>query len=195
MNHATLRKIAASTAVICSANKGSVGAFFLIKALYLADRQMLADYGVPITGDSYSSMPKGPILCATYDLLKGAYWDKKFQAEWNAAFSRNGNDVSPKAKIDTDCLSQAEEEILAEKIRFILDLDRKGISVADWMHKNCPEWEDVKAGSSKPLPLTRILEKSNGLDATKAKEVKSRIDEALLTRDQSALSGSSLVLA
>ena len=43
----------------------------LLKLLYIADREMLAEHGHTITGDEAVAMKKGPVLSRTYDLLKG----------------------------------------------------------------------------------------------------------------------------
>ncbi len=54
---------------------------FLIKMLYLADRELLAKRGQPLTGDQPVSMKNGPVLTTTYDLTKGgavehrSYWE------------------------------------------------------------------------------------------------------------------------
>lgn len=184
MNHSTLRKIAAATAVICDEMGGSVEMFFCIKAIYLADRQMLTDYGVPITGDRYSSMPQGPILCSAYDLMTGRYKDDNaFQREWRQAFSKVGHSISPRAKIDTDSLAPAEEATLREKIRLVMGLKKKGVNVAKWMHDNCPEWEQVAKGTSKQLPLRRMITFARQVDPVKAKEMEAQISHGLKIRD------------
>ncbi len=194
MNHAELRKVAAATAVICDENGGSAEMFFILKAVYLADRQMLIDFGAPITGDRYSSMPQGPILCTTYDLIRGKLTsDKKLQAEWDEAFLRVENSVRPKARVNTDCLAPKEEEILREKIRLVMKLDREGVAVGDWMHENCPEWEPVPKGSSKPLPLERILSFAKNVDAKRAKELEASIKDGLLVRRSSEFSRAPLL--
>lgn len=195
MNHSVLRKIAAATAILCDELGGRVDMFFAIKAIYLGDRQMLIDYGAPITGDRYSSMPQGPILCATYDLMAGKFIsDKSLQSEWNKAFSKDGNFIRPRAKVDIDCLAPAEEAILREKISLIMQLVRDGVNVADWMHKNCPEWEDVAKGSSKALPLRRMISFAKKLDPSKAKELEDSISDGLKNRDKGESANQSLLI-
>lgn len=197
MNHATLRKIAAATAVICEQNGGSVTRFFLLKALYLADRQMIVEYGAPITGDKYSSMPKGPVLQGTYSLLKGgnSLGDSQTQAEWDAAFVQNGNDVSVRAGVivDTDCLSPIEEEILREKITLVMELDKNKVNVADWMHKNCPEWEEVVEGHSKPISLSEILIEGRKISEVEAKPTVEAVANGLKIRALSAFASAPVV--
>lgn len=42
----------------------------LIKLMYLSDRKALLNWERPITGDSYLSMNKGPVLSRTLNLIK-----------------------------------------------------------------------------------------------------------------------------
>ena len=65
----------------------------LLKLLYIADREMLAQYGHPITGDEAAAMKKGPVLSHTYDLLKGSghgatVWGNFIQTEGYQAVLR-----------------------------------------------------------------------------------------------------------
>jgi uncharacterized phage-associated protein len=43
----------------------------LLKLLYVADRESLAETGRPITGDRALAMQRGPVLSRTQDLIKG----------------------------------------------------------------------------------------------------------------------------
>jgi uncharacterized phage-associated protein len=43
----------------------------LLKLLYIADREMMAEAGAPITGDRAVAMDHGPVLSHVYDLVKG----------------------------------------------------------------------------------------------------------------------------
>ena len=42
----------------------------IFKVIYFADRQHLADWGRPITGDTYIAMEAGPVPSRLYDMLK-----------------------------------------------------------------------------------------------------------------------------
>ena len=42
----------------------------IFKIIYFADRQHLADWGRPITGDTYIAMEAGPVPSRLYDMLK-----------------------------------------------------------------------------------------------------------------------------
>src|SRR5205823_5989742 len=43
----------------------------LLKLLYIADREMLAEHAHPITGDQPVAMERGPVLSQTYHLILG----------------------------------------------------------------------------------------------------------------------------
>jgi Protein of unknown function (DUF4065) len=43
----------------------------LLKLLYIADREMMAEAGAPVTGDRAVAMDHGPVLSHVYDLVKG----------------------------------------------------------------------------------------------------------------------------
>lgn len=192
MNQAALRKIAAATAIICDELGGSVQVFPLMKALYISDRQMIADYGRPITGDTYSSMPLGPILSETYNFVGGKSVFKDLQARWNEAFKKEGFSVRPKQKINTGSLAPVEEKILRENARLINGIMKTG-NLADWMHENCPEWEKVPKGSSKALPIERVVRFSMQVSADDARKIGNSINAAIHQRAQSKLAVPSLL--
>ncbi len=43
----------------------------LLKLLYIAEREMLAEHAQPISGDQVVAMERGPVLSRTYDLILG----------------------------------------------------------------------------------------------------------------------------
>lgn len=59
--------------LILEANKGGwrPTQYQLAKALYLADKSHLNDWGRPITFDNYVAMFHGPVPSLSYDLIKG----------------------------------------------------------------------------------------------------------------------------
>ena len=91
----------------------------IFKIIYFADRQYLADWGRPITGDTYIAMEAGPVPSRLYDMLKIVRGDsympdieglgKYFQVE-------NWMYVKPLQNADFDELSANEREILQEAI-------------------------------------------------------------------------------
>ena len=58
----------------------------LLKLLYIADREWLAETGESITGDRAAAMKNGPVLANVYDLIKGngskaGVWDDYIHKE------------------------------------------------------------------------------------------------------------------
>ena len=155
MNQHTLRKIAASASVVLEVFDGKADVLPLIKALYLADRDMLAQAGFTITGDTYVSMKNGPVLSGAYSLLRGdAKWPA-LQRQWNTAFSKNENTISMKGKVDRGALSPREDEILRKNATLVKRIWDSRASLSDWMHKQCPEWENP-GKTSRKLPISKI---------------------------------------
>lgn len=63
-------RTAQAAAYLVSLDGGEMSYLKLMKLLYLSDREVFVRTGVPITGDRWMSMPEGPILSATLDLIK-----------------------------------------------------------------------------------------------------------------------------
>ena len=91
----------------------------IFKLIYFADRQHLADWGRPITGDTYIAMEAGPVPSRLYDMLKIVRGDsylpdteglgKYFQVE-------NWMYVRPLVDADLNKLSANEQEALSNAI-------------------------------------------------------------------------------
>jgi hypothetical protein len=154
MNHYTLRRIAASASVALEAFGGKTDILPLLKALYLADREMLGDYGHTITCDTYVNMKNGPVLIGTYELLKGTALPV-FQKCWDKAFHRDSNAVSTRGDVDTGTLSPAEEAVIKANAARIAELWKRGVNLSNWIHDRCPEWKDPH-GSKTPLSIAEI---------------------------------------
>ena len=91
----------------------------IFKIIYFADCQHLADWGRPITGDTYIAMEAGPVPSRLYDMLKIVRGDsylpdmeglsKYFQVE-------NWMYVRPLQDADLNKLSANEQEAMSEAI-------------------------------------------------------------------------------
>lgn len=90
---------------------GALSYLSLVKLVYLADREALRAWNTPLTRDKYYSLPHGPIVSKTLDLitddpeLDPSYWN-------NFIGTPEGNNVSLKADPGTDALSRAELSLL-----------------------------------------------------------------------------------
>ena len=151
-----IRKTISAVAFLMKREGGRLDMFLTLKMLYLADKEALVKWGKPITGDSFVSMDKGPVLSRTYNLFKGK--DSEYQAQWNAAFTeRLDNSIYPNGAVDLELLSEREMEAL-ETARIQINSLAPG-AVADWLHRICPEWQDPQ-GSSIPIDPDTILRKA-----------------------------------
>jgi hypothetical protein len=85
----------------------------LIKLLYLTDREALSRWERSLTGDSYVSMPKGPVLSRTYDLINYEP-DPNGKSYWYEFISKSIYDVSLAKDPGIDELSKRELDLIDE---------------------------------------------------------------------------------
>jgi uncharacterized phage-associated protein len=149
-----IRKTMAAVAFLMQQESGQLDMFLGLKMLYLADKEALIRWGKTITGDTFVSMPKGPVLSEVYDLFKGTAPEPD-QKQWDAHFSERVNhSISQLQPVEVDLLSEREKEVLDEARRQIKSF--APWAVAQWLHETCPEWEDPH-GSSVPIDPLAIL--------------------------------------
>lgn len=155
----------------------------LIKLLYLADRLAVKNLGWPMSEDLLVSMPHGPVLSHTLNLINGHA--QSMPGGWDSWISdKENHEVSLRDPFDRASLTElspAELDVLAQ---VWADFGHMGKwEVRDWTHENCAEWQDP-AGSSKVIGYEELA-KAVGLDQeaaeAMAKEIQSRktIDEIL----------------
>ena len=126
----------------------------LIKLLYIADRDAIAAYGSPITGDHYVSMDYGPVLSKTYDIIKTppepGYG--RVGEIWNHRIARENYDVRL-LNDEEPVLSQADQSLARAVYEEHKDHDQ--FTIAELTH-DFPEWRDP-AGISLPIDYEDIL--------------------------------------
>lgn len=126
----------------------------LLKLLYLAERQAMARWGESISGDHFVSMPHGPVLSQTYDLIKGVTdnspWSSwiKDEANYEVSLCREFD------KNELEELSHSELKILDKTYESFGSLSR--FEIVEYTHDNCAEWEDPN-GSSFPIKPESIF--------------------------------------
>ncbi len=152
------RKAAQIAAWFLRQEAGRMPHLKLIKLMYLADRQAMAEHGYPITGDQVVAMPQGPVLSMTLNHINGDV--ESGEDGWEAWVSdRENHEVmlrdrgSTQAELDE--LSPADIDILQAIWKRFGKMTKW--EIRDYTHDNCPEWEDPQ-GSSKPIPYERIFE-------------------------------------
>lgn len=124
----------------------------LMKLLYLADRLALSRYGFTMTGDRMVSMPHGPVLSQTLDLINGA--GPTAQNGWDAKIAdRAGRRISLRDGVQSD--RDALDELSDTDVALLEQIAGEFGSMSAWdlreyTHKHCPEWVDPN-GSSQPI--------------------------------------------
>jgi len=124
----------------------------LLKLLYLAERESLVKWGETMSGDKFVSMPHGPVMSSTYDLLqnRNTIWNDFINSEANREVSIKKSVVEE----DLDELSVAEVKILDSIFEQFGTMGRW--EIRDYTHNNCKEWQDPD-GSSFPIDPINIL--------------------------------------
>ncbi len=145
----------------------------LMKLLYLSDREAVRAFGRPISGDRLVSMPHGPVLSQTLNLMDGDVesqpdgWEKWISDKENhELFLRQPLDASV-----LDELAPAEIGVLQAVWNKFGAMGKW--EIRDWTHQHCAEWKDPK-GSSLPIQY-EALARAVGFDDSAAKELASQI--------------------
>lgn len=130
----------------------------LIKLLYLADREAFDRWDSSITRDEYASLPQGPVVSGIYNLIKGEYFDRFSQTQWNSFFMKDGYDLVAihKDHLPVEELSPREVEVIDEIESLYRSWDFG--KLIDLLHDGSryPEWRDP-GESSLPLEQADIL--------------------------------------
>lgn len=157
----------------------------LLKLLYLADRESLAEVHQPISGDAPYALPKGPVLSRVCDLIRKTGYVSEDQAEyWAKFFEIDGNDIVLKQDPGLSHLSHYEVKKLTEvferykSVPFGRMLDIVG---------ELPEVKKNKrdTASRKRIPLEDIVDaigKRDVLDEIKQNEIEDAILADLFDR-------------
>ena len=153
----------------------------LMKLLYLAERESLRLYGMPMTGDKLVSMDHGPVLSKTLDLIRDMAIDAA-EDGWNLwIMQKSVHDLQLKGPVlddDLDELSKADIDVLESVWQEFGHLDRW--AVRDFTH-TLKEWVDPD-GTSLPIRYKDVFV-ACGYDEKQAMELSDHInDEKALDR-------------
>lgn len=168
-------KVAQMAAYLLSKESGRMACLKLMKLLYLSDRLSLDRFGEPMSGDRMVSMPHGPVLSQTLDLING--FIPRSEDGWDHWISdREGHDVSLKASYrgrdDLDELSDIDVEML-DSIYAQYGWMSK-FQIRDYTHRECSEWENPQGGSHTINP-ERVF-----LSLGKSQEVSRKLSNRLI---------------
>lgn len=133
---------------------GSLNILKLVKLLYICDREFMKAHAKPITFDRFVSMPHGPVLSSTYDLMTGSGLPQN-QEVWNNIISdRENHTISLNKNPFTSTLSIIERGVadsVYEKFGSFTQWE-----LVEFTHENFEEWSDPN-GSSKPIRYQEVF--------------------------------------
>ncbi len=142
----------------------SVTVLKLMKLMYLAERESYRQYATPMIGDALFSLPHGPVLSNTLNLINSTPDERQGGEQWDELISeRDGrylylrNDAPIQQIDDLLELSEADLDILEDIWENFGRLP--AIRLREYTHdpKHCPEWVDPN-GSSLPISIETMLE-------------------------------------
>jgi hypothetical protein len=142
------QKILQEIGYLLSLNDGKMNLLKLIKELYLIDRLSIAERDTSVSGDVYFSLPHGPILSATlnmlYDLPKSS--DNPWSAYLKSEDAQYYPDIILSAKTADDRLSEKDKEYVRTISKQFKQYTKEQIE--KYSHK-LPEWKDPQGSSQK----------------------------------------------
>lgn len=147
------KKVTQAAAQFLKLHGGPMQHLRLIKLLYLADRESIRRWSFPISFDRYFSLPYGPVLSKTLDLIKAP--DEGNHSFWRQHISRP---IDHEVKLQLDPgdgeLSDAECDLIKETYRLVEQIGT--FDLVDDLHKTLPEWKDPN-GSRLPITYLELL--------------------------------------
>jgi uncharacterized phage-associated protein len=119
----------------------------LMKLLYIAERECLAQHRIPITSDQPFAMKQGPILSKTHDLLRSR-GDDKDQPEWDKFIQVDGTEAYLQADPGHGKLCRAIREKIEEVYnRYKKTEDEDLIEETHTFNEWINNWEGEKKGA------------------------------------------------
>ena len=177
------RKAAQICAFFAVKAGGTIDKLKVIKLVYFAERQFLADNHMPMLFDEFYSLPNGPICSSTLNGLDGLL----HPSIWDEFIARHGRDkiiASKKfGRDDLDEISDAEMGALEKCWTEFGHLS--AWSIRNYSHDHCPEYSHVDEGRRAPITYRAILQ------AMGAGEIAEDVDREVdaMRRLESALGG------
>jgi uncharacterized phage-associated protein len=124
----------------------------LLKLLYIADRELLVARGRTLTGDRAVAMNYGPVLCQTYQLIKG---DESSAEDWDKHIRSVGKKLVLMGDPGRGELSRREVDKLNELTGRFRKITTLGLSAvtheySEWLKNFVPD-------TSMPIPWVDVL--------------------------------------
>ena len=134
----------------------------MLKLLYFAEREALAEYGSSITGSTFSSLEHGPVSSDVYSLIQGTLvWDR-----WSCYLENDGPVVCLKREPSNDHLCEADEELIRkhwDAHAGTFDPSAFPKALVAYSH-TLPEWKKPPAQGSIPI-LQRSVWAAQGVSS------------------------------
>ncbi len=169
------RKVSQMAAYFLYKRGGCMSHLKLMKLLYLADRESLRLHGLSMTDDCLVSMPHGPVLSMTLNLM-----DDDVESEPNGwedlITAKENHELSLKTELQLDALdelSKADTDVLESIWNQFGSMSRW--EIRDYTHQHCKEWEDPH-GSLRSISFEKLFQ-SLGRSADEAKRLADHIEE------------------
>jgi uncharacterized phage-associated protein len=152
--HFDVRKATEAAAVLLKFDNGKMEYLRLLKLLYIADRESIAETGCPISLSRAVAMDYGPLSSEVYDLIKG---ERSDESEWSRFIQAHGHNLELLDDPGRGSLSKYE-------IAKLNEVSRKYEHLTEWQiveqTHQFQEWIDNRPmpGSSKSIPIESILD-------------------------------------
>ena len=100
--------------------------YFVLKAIYFADKRHLLNFGIRIHEDSYIAMEDGPVPSYAYDLFKNVKYKRENRPDYLVAAGqfdvRDDREIVPLREPEMDIFSESEIACLNDSIEFVSGL-------------------------------------------------------------------------
>lgn len=131
----------------------------LMKLLYLTERESFARFECSISGDKFYSLPHGPVLSRTKELMDGE--QRSRPNGWSSWITDKANHKLGLKKDKLNLSVDKFTELSASDLEVIEHVWNKyghmnQWQIRDYTHKHCPEWKDPN-GSALPISIEDLL--------------------------------------
>lgn len=158
-----MKKVLSEIIYLLHLSGGSMNLLKLMKELYLIDRASIAERLTSVSFDSFYSMPHGPVLSATLNMLNDLE-----NTEWGKVLTAVKSKYYPDIKLNA---SATEEDFiyLSEKDKeyiraiYLQFKDYTPLKLEEYTH-TLPEWRDPK-GTSLKIHFADIMHALGKTDA------------------------------
>ncbi len=170
-----------ASAYLLNLGGGSMEYIRLLKLLYIAERELLAEDASPLTGDACQAMKNGPVLSTVYDIIMDKNWQS---AKWHRFITTSGYLIKLVDDPGFDHLSAS----IVTKLRAVHARYRE-TNTWDLVEKTheFPEWTKNYSGTgAATIPLEDILEGMGAEEGTleairEAEAIRQHMDRVIAT--------------